>query len=290
MIIVRVHLVAGKVRESRRTRLGRALGVLAVVSAISGAALVLLWARPVDRIITAEPTTERRSVVVPSTVAPLDEPTAPTTASTSASPPDTATTPASTPASSESPASTVTSPGDAVSESVPPTTGLADLLPPIDRGAAIPDAVAPRAAPVGVENTVFDSRSYPIRPIGLEDDGQLEIPDETEIGWYRYGATAGAPGATVLAAHVSWNNTTGPFFELGKMEPGSRISVTLDDGTAREYEVVERARYEKDQLPRDRIWRNTGPESLVLITCGGDFNPEIRRYRHNIVVYAVPVG
>jgi hypothetical protein len=28
----------------------------------------------------------------------------------------------------------------------------------------------------------------------------------------------------------------------------------------------------------------------VLITCGGDFNPEIRRYRQNIVVYAAPVG
>ena len=47
--------------------------------------------------------------------------------------------------------------------------------------------------------------------------------------------------------------------------------------------------YDKDELPRERIWRNTGPETLVLITCGGDFNPEIRRYRQNIVVYAVPV-
>ena len=50
------------------------------------------------------------------------------------------------------------------------------------------------------------------------------------------------------------------------------------------------ARYEKDALPRDRIWRTTSPESLVLITCGGDFNPDLGRYRHNIVVYAVPVG
>ena len=39
-----------------------------------------------------------------------------------------------------------------------------------------------------------------------------------------------------------------------------------------------------------RIWRTTGDETLVLITCGGDYNPEIRRYRENIVVYAVPVG
>ena len=46
----------------------------------------------------------------------------------------------------------------------------------------------------------------------------------------------------------------------------------------------------KLELPRERLWRNTGPEELVLITCGGDYTPEIRRYRENIVVYAVPVA
>ncbi len=47
--------------------------------------------------------------------------------------------------------------------------------------------------------------------------------------------------------------------------------------------------YVKDGLPTDRLWATTGDEMLVLITCGGEFNSDIRRYRHNIVVYAVPV-
>ena len=58
----------------------------------------------------------------------------------------------------------------------------------------------------------------------------------------------------------------------------------------RRYEVVERALYGKQELPWERLWRNTGPEELVLITCGGDDNPEIRRSCENIVVDAVPVG
>jgi hypothetical protein len=58
----------------------------------------------------------------------------------------------------------------------------------------------------------------------------------------------------------------------------------------RRYEVVERAVYGKLELPGDRLWRTTGPEELVLITCGGDYNPEIRRFQQNIVVYAVPVA
>ncbi len=89
---------------------------------------------------------------------------------------------------------------------------------------------------------------------------------------------------------MSWNDTTGPFFRLGTVDPGDQIEVALDNGEVRTYEVTERTMYDKDELPRERIWRNTGPETLVLITCGGDFNPEIRRYRQNIVVYAVPVG
>ncbi len=132
--------------------------------------------------------------------------------------------------------------------------------------------------------------SDPIRAVGLEENGELEVPDVDEIGWYRYGAAPGERGATVLAAHVYWNDRRGPFHKLGRMEPGDLMELQLVDGSVRTYAVVERTMYDKDSLPNDRIWRRTGPETLVLITCGGSFNPEIRRYRQNIVVYAVPVG
>jgi sortase (surface protein transpeptidase) len=151
-------------------------------------------------------------------------------------------------------------------------------------------APEPRPEPVGLQIDAIDVSRYPVRDIGLEDDGQLEIPDETEIGWYKYGATAGHPGSTVLAAHVNWKGSQGPFSQLGTVEPGDQIEVALDDGTTRNYVVTERTMYGKLELPKERIWRNTGPEELVLITCGGDFNPEIRRFKSNIVVYAVPVG
>ena len=175
-----------------------------------------------------------------------------------------------------------------------PTTTVDSLSPLAEqlgaRYSAIPEAVAPRPRPVGLQLESIDVSRFPVRAVGLEPDGQMEIPDETEIGWYQYGATAGQPGATVLAAHVSWNRTQGPFAQLGNVEPGERIEVALDDGTIRLYEVTERAVYGKLELPRERIWRNTGDETLVLITCGGDYNPEIRRFNENIVVYAAPIG
>ncbi len=46
--------------------------------------------------------------------------------------------------------------------------------------------------------------------------------------------------------------------------------------------------YDKDSLP-SALWSDSGPESLALITCGGDFDRSTRRYEQNIVVYAVPI-
>lgn len=166
---------------------------------------------------------------------------------------------------------------DSAADPDPPDPHIAD--------AATMERVPPRTlryAAVGVEEE--------IRPVGIEDDGEMEVPDETEIGWWQHGSAPGLPGATVLAAHVSWNGAVGPFHRLGDAEIGDRVEVIAGDGTTRVYQVVERTMYVKDGLPADRIWSTTGDESLVLITCGGDFNPDIRRYRHNIVVYAIPVA
>jgi hypothetical protein len=181
-------------------------------------------------------------------------------------------------------------PAAAPSETTEPEIELSPLAALLGvPGSAIPPAVEPRIRPRSI--TIDDTGLRgDVRAVGLEESGELEVPDETEIGWYRYGSSPGRAGATVLAAHVTWNGNVGPFFNLGDVEPGDRVEVGLEDGTLRTYEVVERTMYDKDSLPRERIWRTTGDESLVLITCGGSFNPDINRYRQNIVVYAVPVG
>jgi sortase (surface protein transpeptidase) len=129
--------------------------------------------------------------------------------------------------------------------------------------------------------------SQGVLPVGLEDDGSMEVPDISDIGWYLHGATPGHPGATVLVAHVWWHKTAGPFHRLGALEPGARIEVDGEDGTIHNYTVTKRTMYDKDKLPGD-LWRKSGPETLVLITCGGTLNQATRRYEQNIVVYAVP--
>ena len=261
-------------RSDRPRATGRALLVVASVSIVAAVVLgVIAFRSP----FSGNPSAEEVVLDV--------------TGVTAATPPSTLplVPPPSPPSSTTPPAPTSTPSGPTAPT---PTTGtarssLADLLGVA--GSAIPPPVEPRVRPRSV--TIDDIELWgPVRPVGLEDDGQLEVPDETEIGWYRYGSSPGRAGATVLAAHVTWNDTIGPFYRLGSLDPGAHVEVRLDDDTVRTYEVVERTMYDKDSLPRDRIWRTTGDETLVLITCGGDFNPEIRRYRQNIVVYAVPVA
>ena len=260
-------------RSDRPRATGRALlvvsGLFAVGAVVLGAAAV--WPTPDDEVVLE--VTPVTAITTPDTVPLLS-------------------TPSTVPAAAAAPKGAVTTPDDPDTSPATTTTTIA-LSPLADLlgvpGTAIPPTIEQRVRPSTI--TIDDLELWgPVRAVGLEEDGQLEIPDETEIGWYRYGSSPGRAGATVLAAHVTWNDTVGPFYRLGSLEPGARIEIRLEDDTVRTYEVVERTMYDKDSLPRERIWRTTGDESLVLITCGGSFNPEIRRYRQNIVVYAVPVA
>ncbi len=284
-------------RRAEQARRGRALGA---VAAIAGAAAVLL------AVLGVRETTSAEAIVVdvepavaavpPQTVPPLPLATktlvAPPTSAPSTSPPSSD--PVAPPAEASPPSTTVPpSPDDTADDASAEDDGssgseLTELLGP--QRSAIPVTVPTPPRPVAIDVSTLDMDDVPIRPIGIQPDGQLELPDETEIGWYRFGASAGQSGATVLAAHVAWNDTVGPFGGLGLVGPGDSVEVLLDDGRTRHYEVVERARYGKLELPRERIWRRSGPEELVLITCGGAFNPDVHRYAENIVVYAVPVG
>lgn len=173
----------------------------------------------------------------------------------------------------------------------PPTAVLSPLALALGpRGSALPAPVVAGPLPTGLTIDALGVDGARITPVGVDGAGQVEVPATRRVGWYRHGARPGEAGATVLAAHVFWNDTPGVFARLARLEPGDWATLELDDGSTRTYEVVERAQYGKGELPADRIWTRSGPETLVLVTCGGAFNPQLRRYRDNIVVYAVPVA
>ena len=222
-------------------------------------------------------TTPATIEVAPSTIAPVSAtPATPVTVPSTVAVPVPSTAEASTPSSAGGPA--------APPLPMSPLAGLVGAAQSVEVPAA---PVLP--APVRIDIPALGI-AVSVVPVSVQEDGQLQIPDETQVGWYELGASPGEPGATVLAGHVNWHRIDGPFVRLRQLDPGALVTLTLADGTTRTYEVVERQQYGKLMLPTERIWTHTGPETLVLITCGGSFNPQIRHYRDNIVVYAVPVA
>ena len=251
-------------RRPTRAWIGASLLVGAAALGVAGVVAAMNQSSPVS-------TTPATLEVAPSTIPPTS---APVPAPTSTVGPVTAGSDGSAPSTSAPPAPLSASP-------------LAAMLGEAQSAEVQPVAELPAPARIDIDALQVD---VPVVPVGVQDDGQLEIPDETEVGWYELGARPGEPGATVLAAHVNWHHVDGPFVRLRQLDPGALVTLTLADGTTRTYEVIERQQYDKLMLPTERIWTRTGAETLVLITCGGSFNAQIRHYRDNIVVYAVPVA
>lgn len=185
--------------------------------------------------------------------------------------------------SSPSPTATPSVPGPAPSPSLPqPRTRDASL-------GSLSVSAAPAPTRLVIPAIDVDAR---VDDVGVEDDGSMVIPAApTSVGWYRFGsAPSDARGNTVIAGHVATREDgPGALAALRGARPGMRVTVTTSDGTKHDYEVVGRRAIVKKALPVDEIFARDGRPLLVLITCGGEYLPELRSHRDNIVVTAVPV-
>lgn len=173
-----------------------------------------------------------------------------------------------------------------------PTSQLADLV--VELPSALPEvALAGVGEPIGVQPRAINLPSLgvnqaPIVPVGLEENGELEVPDADTVGWYEFGAGVdGGRGSTVLAAHIAYNGENGVFRNLVDLEIGERFTVERD-GEPIEYIVESVVDYDKWELPIDDLFSEDGEERLILITCGGAFNDALSSYEDNTVVVAVP--
>ncbi|MDN5915649.1 MAG: class F sortase [Pseudonocardia sp.] len=118
----------------------------------------------------------------------------------------------------------------------------------------------------------------------------MVVPDQVRtVGWWAPGVLpGGARGSAVIAGHVdSRTQGVGVLSVLPQLTAGEPILVRDASGRAAAFRVAARREYGKFDLPRE-VFRRDGAPQLVLITCGGRFDPAARSYESNIVVYAVP--
>jgi LPXTG-site transpeptidase (sortase) family protein len=158
---------------------------------------------------------------------------------------------------------------------------------PLPPAPVTPDVQVGGPEPTGLTIEALGVADAPVRSVGVERDGAMEIPPVEEVGWYRFGARPGDPGSTVLAAHVAYDGVDGVFRRLDDLGAGDGVTVALSDGSSPAYVVTEVAHYPKSELPA-AVWARDGDPQLVLITCGGQFDTEARSYADNVVAFARP--
>jgi len=127
-----------------------------------------------------------------------------------------------------------------------------------------------------------------LAPVGA--DGSLLVPDDvSELGWWIGSAPMGVDvGTTLIAGHVdSATQGLGVFAGLLDAGPGDGITVVDGLGTRHDYVVDAVVQVVKSDLPPE-LFRADGPRRLALVTCSGPFDAQARRYRDNLIVWAVP--
>jgi sortase (surface protein transpeptidase) len=128
--------------------------------------------------------------------------------------------------------------------------------------------------------------------LGNVADGVMQDPSGPwVVSWYEPLGKVGEGGNVVMAGHVDyWNVGPAVFWDVRYLPEGDIIRVVGEDGKNYEYAVQWTQSYMADQLTPEviqgEIVGDTGQETLTLITCGGEFNPDTGEYNQRWVVRA----
>jgi hypothetical protein len=166
---------------------------------------------------------------------------------------------------------------------VPAPDGLA-------AGVPWPAAAGPVPPPVRLTIPAIGVRTRLIR-LGLTRAGALQVPSSYQVaGWYDRSPRPGATGSAIIAGHIDSVAGPGVFFRLASLRRGDRAYVRRADGSLMVFRVTAVRLYRKDRFPTATVYGPAAGPQLRLITCGGTFDPAVRSYESNVVVYAVAAG
>jgi hypothetical protein len=166
------------------------------------------------------------------------------------------------------------------SGTLPVPIGPIAALPRPQDDDTVPRPVALIIPVIGVQASLID--------LGVTADGALQVPASTAVaGWYAGGPRPGAIGPAVIAGHIDSETGPGVFFRLARLRRGDRVYVRRADGTLALFRVTAVRSYAKDSFPTLAVYGPTPDAELRLITCGGTFDPLLKSYLSNTVVYAV---
>ena len=152
-----------------------------------------------------------------------------------------------------------------------------------------PGPSLPRSLPLSVEIPAIGVNSTVLH-LGVNADGSIQVPSlvtsANDAAWYKYSATPGQIGTSVIEGHVDSDHGPAVFYRLGALRPGDIIEVGLADGTTAIFRITGVREYLKSNFPAKTIYGATHYAALRLITCGGAFDYATGHYLSSTVVFA----
>jgi hypothetical protein len=146
-----------------------------------------------------------------------------------------------------------------------------------------------RSAPVRVDIPAIGVHSKLLH-LGVNADGTIQVPSlatsASLAAWYKYSATPGQIGTSIIEGHVDDLRGPAVFFRLGALHPGNTIDVTLADGVTAVFRVTGVREFRKASFPAGTVYRQARYPALRLITCGGAFDYATGHYLSSTVVFA----
>jgi len=130
-------------------------------------------------------------------------------------------------------------------------------------------------------NTTFE------RPIGVNDDGTIEVPESYEqVAYYKYGPTPGELGPAVVLGHVDSFKGPAVFWPLRMLAPGDEIYIERQNGTTAVFTVTSLEDHQQSGFPTQKVYGDLDYAGLRLITCSGTYDHNRLEYSHNLIVFA----
>lgn len=135
--------------------------------------------------------------------------------------------------------------------------------------------------------------SAPIDFVQLTVDGTLIPPEDvSRLGWYVESAVPGSTGevgSTVITGHVNHQSQGQGFaYNFTQLNVGDTVTIEVD-GRPAKYKVTKAPfRVAKGEEMPAEVNDTSGENTLVLITCGGEFVGGALGYADNIFVIAEP--
>lgn len=162
--------------------------------------------------------------------------------------------------------------------------------PSLELGTTAKPALAPvRAGDPGKVRIPALGVEAPVLPVHAPAGTLVPPSDPAQLGWWADGARPGSGHGAVLIAGHTVHNGAGAMNALGATPLGALVVVRTNTGEVLRYQVHRVVTFTKGAIAAkaERLFAQTGPERLVLVTCA-DWDGT--RYLSNAVVVAVPWG